>query len=774
MNKREKRIYSAVATVAVIIAVVTFVVLGMSRRYKIKSGTVTAAEIDVSAVIPADSSRPRNDIEAIVQYYKNNGINTAILMLNNGSSSVIDMPGYDYIYIDNDNFSQKDIIKQLQKALAKEKIQLYVSLDCADMKASEVLDTIDYIKDNYALAGMVIDNYEGYIDVLADAGGILKKGIKKIDFIVQTEDIAAAETLFTETAADTVIGENMNCHDFKNLNDKGYENKNLLFHYRSPSMESDIFVLTNFGRMDGAVVSSYNQGTPSNLKNVFTKYSSLPVFGYSMPTKFMVTVPAGDISTYYDGIFVMGTGATDNVVNINGVDYPAQYDGTFGVYVNLEPGENIITVKAAYGTHTRTVTRKTYSSSGGGTGIKTVPWDDTVKLDTGRVVKTVNPLTSVLSDPDDDSAIIAGLESGTLLKVIESVETKRSGEKTYAYKLSNGSYILAQNTEITDYITPDYTPPKKNKKNKIQPAVTRYQLMSQPLISAVNNAVLDSGDEVMNFTVNSSPAVFTHFGDTALTLHFLDADISEISLPQSDFFSDCSVIRQENGVRIIMNYSDIKKLWGYDISAEENNIKLYLKQAPQLSAGDKPLSGVTVMLDAGHGGGDSGALGVAGIEGVKESQLNLAVAKASAALLKEYGADVVMTRDDYDTFLELEERRSLVRTVKPDVFISVHHNSMDYSYDSNKAYGSECYYFTHQSRKLADLMSSNVSRATNRRDRGEKTGYYYVTRTDIAPSVLMEYSFIINPGEYSTTYSDIDIYRAAWGTVQAVLKAIPQ
>jgi len=773
MNKRKMKTIIPVF-VAMAIFVIAFTVFLAGSRYKIKNGTITAAEIDISDVILSDTRQPDSEIETIVQYYKDNGINTAILALNSGTSSIVDMPGYDYIYINNENFSQKDIISQLKKALEKEKIQLYISLDCTDMEDSEVLATIEYIKKNYTLAGMVIDNYEGYIDVLSKAGEILKKGIRKIDFIVQTDDIASAEKLFNETSADTVIGENMNYHDFKKLNDIGYADKNLMFHYQSRSMESDIFVLTNFGEIDGAVLTAYDANSAVlNFENIFTKYSSLPTFGYKMPTKFMVTVPADDMSTYYDGIFVTGTGATDGVVNINGVDYPAQYDGTFGVFVNLEPGENLLTIKAAYGTHTRKVTRKIYSSSGNEGGSWTTPWDDTVKLDKGRVVQTFNPLTSVLSDPDDDSAIIAGLEPGTLLQVIDSAETKRSGEKTYAYELSNGGYVLAQNVEITNYITSEYTPPKKNKKQKVNTAA-RYELISQPLISTVNSSVLDSGDEVMNFAVNSKPAVFSHLGDNALTLHFLDTEITDIQLPQSDFFSEYSVIQQANGVRIIMNYSGEKQLWGYDISAEDGIVKLYLKQAPHLSQDDKPLTGVTIMLDAGHGGGDSGALGVAGIEGVKESQLNLAVAKASAALLKEYGADVVMTRDDIDTFIELEERRSLVRSVKPDLFISVHHNSMDYSYDSNKAYGSECYYFTHQSKQLADLMSKNVSRATNRRDRGEKTGYYYVTRTDIAPSVLMEYSFIINPRDYSTTYSDIDIYRAAWGTVQAILKAIPQ
>ena len=70
-------------------------------------------------------------------------------------------------------------------------------------------------------------------------------------------------------------------------------------------------------------------------------------------------------------------------------------------------------------------------------------------------------------------------------------------------------------------------------------------------------------------------------------------------------------------------------------------------------------------------------------------------------------------------------------------------------------------------------MCENITAATGRVNRGAFSGYYYVTRTDIAPSVLMEYSMIINPVDYTNTYSDQDIYKAAFGTAMAVLRAIP-
>ena len=184
------------------------------------------------------------------------------------------------------------------------------------------------------------------------------------------------------------------------------------------------------------------------------------------------------------------------------------------------------------------------------------------------------------------------------------------------------------------------------------------------------------------------------------------------------------------------------------------------------------MENVTVVLDPGHGGKDPGALGVASLNGPVEKDLNLAVAKATKSILESYGANVVMTREG-DTFPELEDRRSLTREIKPDLFISIHHNSMDYSYNSSTVRGSECYYFTDSSKNLAKLMAQNISTATERKNRGAHKARYYVTRNDICPAVLMEYGFVINPQEYSRLYTDEDIYKAAYGTAMAVYNAIP-
>ena len=78
------------------------------------------------------------------------------------------------------------------------------------------------------------------------------------------------------------------------------------------------------------------------------------------------------------------------------------------------------------------------------------------------------------------------------------------------------------------------------------------------------------------------------------------------------------------------------------------------------------------MIDAGHGGHDSGTTGPGGIE---EKEVVLDVALRLGKLLKQrLGADVIYTRDN-DTFIPLETRTAIANKAQADLFLSIHANS---------------------------------------------------------------------------------------------------
>ena len=82
------------------------------------------------------------------------------------------------------------------------------------------------------------------------------------------------------------------------------------------------------------------------------------------------------------------------------------------------------------------------------------------------------------------------------------------------------------------------------------------------------------------------------------------------------------------------------------------------------------LTGAHVVIDPGHGGRETGAIGPSG---VVEAELNLDVALKAKASLEGRGATVVLTRND-DTRVTLETRAAIARSLDPLLFISIHHN----------------------------------------------------------------------------------------------------
>jgi N-acetylmuramoyl-L-alanine amidase len=190
-----------------------------------------------------------------------------------------------------------------------------------------------------------------------------------------------------------------------------------------------------------------------------------------------------------------------------------------------------------------------------------------------------------------------------------------------------------------------------------------------------------------------------------------------------------------------------------------------------------------IVVDAGHGGHDSGTLGPGGIE---EKDVVLDVALRLGALLKQkLGADVIYTRDD-DTFIPLETRTAIANKAQADLFISIHANS---SPDAS-ARGVETYYlnFTTSAdaletaarenavsdqsiHQLSDLVkkialqdkinesrefASDVEQSLydglepgnpGLKDRGVKKAPFVVLIGANMPSILAEISFLTNPND---------------------------
>lgn len=166
------------------------------------------------------------------------------------------------------------------------------------------------------------------------------------------------------------------------------------------------------------------------------------------------------------------------------------------------------------------------------------------------------------------------------------------------------------------------------------------------------------------------------------------------------------------------------------------NVRLVKKSSAPASAN---LAGKTIMIDPGHGGWNSGAIGVSGS---KEKDLVLMVSLKLKGALEARGARVLMTRSD-DTFLELSERSALANKLKPDVFVSIHGNG----HPDPKVVGVETFYFHAASVELAREIQKAIIKHTSQKDLGIKWRGLSVIKNTKCPGVLVELGFMSNAAE---------------------------
>ncbi len=156
-----------------------------------------------------------------------------------------------------------------------------------------------------------------------------------------------------------------------------------------------------------------------------------------------------------------------------------------------------------------------------------------------------------------------------------------------------------------------------------------------------------------------------------------------------------------------------------------------------------------VVIDAGHGGSDTGAVGP---RGTTEKSVALAVALKTEKILQDEGFKVVMTRrTDIDVAApnasntaELQARVDKAPK-QADIFISIHCNA----FSNPKSNGMETYYYgsSAKAQKLAKLMNEELAKYGGLFNRGVKAANFYVLKHTKCPATLIEIGFITNPDE---------------------------
>ena len=194
------------------------------------------------------------------------------------------------------------------------------------------------------------------------------------------------------------------------------------------------------------------------------------------------------------------------------------------------------------------------------------------------------------------------------------------------------------------------------------------------------------------------------------------------------------------------------------------------------------LKGFKICLDPGHGGQAHVPNYKRGPTGVREAEVNLKVAFHLRDMLQNAGATVVMTRVD-DSYVSLAKRSQIANESGADFFISLHHNGIDNSPETN--YTSTWYHGdaddSRQSLDLARYIQHGVSDAL-RLPSSPATGLYSdklvtasgfgVLRLTECPAVLCEASFFSNPEEETRLQDDTYLRQEAYGYLLGIARYV--
>jgi len=192
-----------------------------------------------------------------------------------------------------------------------------------------------------------------------------------------------------------------------------------------------------------------------------------------------------------------------------------------------------------------------------------------------------------------------------------------------------------------------------------------------------------------------------------------------------------------------------------------------------------PVTGKTIVLDAGHGFPDEGAESA---NGVTEASINLIITKKVQSLLEQSGCNVVLTRSDENGIYDLNSKTIRAKKVSDiknrvkignessaDVFISIHLNKIPQS----QYYGWQTFFKqnNNESEELAKSIQEELNSSIqkeNKREALKITGKYIIEHVEI-PITIIECGFLSNTEETELLQQEEYQNKLAWGIYNGIM-----
>ena len=240
------------------------------------------------------------------------------------------------------------------------------------------------------------------------------------------------------------------------------------------------------------------------------------------------------------------------------------------------------------------------------------------------------------------------------------------------------------------------------------------------------------------------------------------------------------VIINKKRIQIIMACIFIS-LFAFSIqmSQTQNNTQRTNSSNNLVETTSTPVSGKTIVIDAGHGVPDEGAQSSTG---TTEAETNLKISLKLQNLLEQSGCTVILTRSDenaiYDVdsntlkqkkISDIRNRVKIGNESSADIFVSIHLNKIP----QQQYYGWQCFYKegNEQSNKLAKSIQENLNKSMQKENNrvAKKIDNIYIIKHVEIPTSIVECGFLSNPEEEKQLLDDNYQNRLAWGIYSGII-----
>ncbi len=308
------------------------------------------------------------------------------------------------------------------------------------------------------------------------------------------------------------------------------------------------------------------------------------------------------------------------------------------------------------------------------------------ELDKGIVLKVIG------SEGNYFKVKLNAAEIGIIRK--EAVEVLSENYNLSPYFITN---ILTRTDENTDVVIIPYLSP------------IPYEIIPQPNQKRI---------VIRLFGAKTSSTWISHFADLKV--------VDKVTWQQTDPVT----------YEIYVNLKS-ENIWGYELAKEKNSLQLKIKHAPQFKHSiKKPLKGLKIVIEAGHGGK---SIGSKGLSGTKEKNINLALALVLGETLENKGAIVSQVRAT-DMDISLLKKRAIAEQSEADLFVSIHANSAGGHY--LRVSGTSTYYHNPFWKPFAKNVYDRLLE-TGLPEFGMVGSFNYTPiRTSKLPAILVEQAFL--------------------------------